>query len=232
MEIDDLAKELLKLRETGEELFSQQDFTGWLNTMSLEFGAAQKLRSRLLYHPVVITADSSVKELIAGFDLSQLEDPDRTGMDLLWGSISPREYVANLAMVSVLIAPFRIPFELQQLLQEARECFALGHHAATQSLSRTILEAAVNDVAVRIGSISRRKIEQNGLSMRKRIELIAPTHSREIYEHYENLCKVVHAVSMWSADGPLGSLTKTIGYVQHLYEINEIQVQQMKVAKM
>ena len=56
---------------------------------------------------------------------------------------------------------------------------------------------------------------------KKRIRLVSGGHFEQIYQRYRDLCKVVHGLSTSAVDGPLGSLTKTIGYVQHIYELNK-----------
>jgi|GEM_PF-4238265 len=224
MSIENLARELIGLRQAAKELLDTGDVDGWIEAMPAEFRAAERLRTQLLVHPIAVTDDPSVKELLAAIDLAELDDPDKVGMQLLWGKISPAEYVANLALVDVLVAPFDIPANLRQFLGEARECYAIGHDAAVQSLSRTILEAAVNDIAVRTGRIPFEAIERDMFVKyppRERIRLVSGNYYDQVYQHYRDLCKVVHGLSTRAIDGPLGSLTKTIGYVQHLYEINK-----------
>ena len=224
MNIDIPAHELLKQRQIGKQLLDSGDLDGWLNAMAAEFRAGERLQAELLRHPVVVTTDPTVKQLLAETDLSEIDDLDKIGIELLWGSISPAEYASNLALVDVLVAPFQIPLDLRQLLDEARQCYAIGHYAAVQSLSRTILEAAVNDIAVRTCRMPREVVEQDMFTdypPKKRIRLVSGAQFELIYQHYRNLCKVVHGLSIRAVDGPLGSLTKTIGYVQHLYDVNK-----------
>src|SRR5687768_13231106 len=151
MSIEALSKELLTLRQTSTRLLESGDIDGWLDSLAPEFRAGERLRSYLLDNPIVVTADPEVKALVAEMDLTEMDDPDRIGSELLFSWISPAEYGAAIAAVSVLIAPFKVPQELQSFLREARQCYALGQYSAVQSLSRTILEAAVNDIAVRTG---------------------------------------------------------------------------------
>lgn len=227
MQTDDVARELIALREASKRLLESGDMEAWLSNLAHEIIVAGRLQSLLLHHPTVVTDDPAVKELLTGFDRTNLVDLDRAGMDLLWGSISPEDYATNLAMVDVLVAPFHIPSELQQFLREARECYAIGHHAAVQSLSRTILEAAVNDVAVRTGRIPREAIEQDMFAEyppKKRIRLVSGGLFEQIHQHYRDLCKVVHGLSTTAVEGPLGSLTKTIAFVQQIYELNKAQI--------
>jgi hypothetical protein len=222
--IDTLAHEVIKQREASKRLFDSGDLDAWLTAMPAEFAAAERLRTYLLRHPVVVTDDPAVKQLLAETDLSEVDDPDKIGMELLWGSISPAEYATNLALVDVLVAPFNIPSDLHQFLDEARQCYAIGHSAAVQSLSRTILEAAVNDIAVRTGRMPHEAIEQDMFTEyppKKRIRLVSGEQFEPIYQHYRDLCKVVHGLSTRSVEGPLGALTKTIGYVQYLFDTNK-----------
>jgi hypothetical protein len=123
--------------------------------------------------------------------------------------------------VSVVVTPFKIPSNLRHFLDEARQCYGLGQFAAVQSLSRTILEVAVNDIAVRIGRMPRKFTEG---AMSKRIRWVSGNQSKQIYAHYRELCTVVHGQATCAVDGPLGSLTKTIGYVEYLYDLNKDQI--------
>jgi hypothetical protein len=222
-QIDPLARELIKLRKASQHLL-QFDMDGWLTNVAEEVRVTKRLQSLLLCQPTAVTDDPAVKELLASIDRTDLLDLDRAGMDLLWGCISPEEYATRLAMVDVLVAPFRLPFELEQSLREARACYAIGHDVAVQSLSRTILEAAVNDIAVRAGRMPREAVEQDMFKdypPKARIRLVSGNQFEAIYRHYRELCKVVHGLTAQSAEGSLGSLTKTIGYVQYLYETNK-----------
>src|SRR6266513_2747930 len=121
MNIDTLAHEVIKQRDASKRLLDSGDLDAWLTAMPAEFIAAERLRTYLLRHPVVVTDDPAMKQLLAETDLSEVDDPDKIGMQLLWGSISPAEYATNLALVDVLVAPFQIPTELQQFLSEARK---------------------------------------------------------------------------------------------------------------
>jgi hypothetical protein len=85
---------------------------------------------------VVVTDDPAVKQVLSWIDLTEIEDFDKVGSELLYSWISPAEYGARFAEVRALTAPFEIPFDLRCFLDEARECYALGQFAAVQSLRR------------------------------------------------------------------------------------------------
>ena len=112
-------------------------------------------------------------------------------------------------------------------MDEARHCYALGQDAAVQSLSRTILEAAVNDMTVRSGKMSAEVIEKDMFKKYppwKRIKLVSGDIFQQVNDHYRDLCKVVHGLKTSASQGPLGSLTMTIGFVQELYQRNKDQI--------
>jgi hypothetical protein len=228
MPIDALAHELIDCQQTAKRLLEAGDMDAWLAAMPAEFRAAERLRSHLLNNSVVVTDDPVVKQLLAGMDLTELDDADKVGRDLLWGAISPSEYATSLAFVDVLIAPFQIPSDLRQFLTEARKCYALGYDVAVQSLCRTILEAAINDIAVKTGKVPKEAVEQNlyrQYPLWQRCQSVAGDLHKQIYDDlYCSLCKVVHGRTTSGTHGALGSLTKTIGFVQHLYELNKEQM--------
>ncbi len=225
MSIDALAHELIDHQQTAKRLLEAGDVDAWIAAMPVEDRAAERLRSYLINNPVVITDDPVVKQLLAGMDLTELDDPDKIGRDLLWGAISPSEYATNLAFVDILIAPFLIPSDLRQFLTEARKCYALGYDVAVQSLCRTILEAAINDIAVETGKVPKEAVEQNlyrQYPLWQRCQYVAGDLHEKIYDDlYCSLCKVVHGRTTSGTYGALGSLTKTIRFVQHLYELNK-----------
>jgi len=221
MSIEALAHDLISCQEKTKHLLESGDIDAWLSALSPELHLVEQRRTQLLSRSVVVTDDPAVKQVLAGIDLTEIENFDKVGSELLYSWISPAEYGARFAEVSVLIAPFQIPFDLRCFLEEARQCYALGQFSAVQSLSRTILEAAVNDIAVRTGQMPSAAVEQDMFAEyppKKRIRMVAGKRFDQIYQHYRDLCKVVHGLSLSSTTGALGSLTKTIGFVQHLYE--------------
>lgn len=119
--IDTVARELIEVRGASQRLLESGDIDSWLTKAAEEVRLTGRLQSLLLHQPAAVTDDPAVKELLASIDRTDLLDLDRAGMDLLWGSISPQEYATRLAMVEVLVAPFRLPLELEQTLREARE---------------------------------------------------------------------------------------------------------------
>jgi hypothetical protein len=54
--------------------------------------------------------------------------------------------------------------------------------------------------------------------------MVAGPMFQQVYDHYKDLCKVVHGLTTSATLGALGSLTKTIGFVQHLYEQHKDQI--------
>jgi hypothetical protein len=185
--IDKLAHQLIELQETSKRLLESDDIDNWLNSLGPQIRVADELRSYLLNHPVVVTDDPAVMEILIGIDLTDIENMDEIGSELLFSWISPSEYAVALAQVDILITSFQIPPNLKEFFNEARQCYALGQYSAVQSLSRTILEAAVNDIAVRTHKFPKEIIEQNTsrkYPIWKRIKQVAANHNDEIYKHY------------------------------------------------
>lgn len=227
MSIAALAHEMIDLQQASKRLLDAGDIEDWLNSLYPEFAVAERLRSHLLNSPFVVTDDPAVKQILSDIELTDIENKDKVGAELLFSWINPAEYVARLAQVTVLITPFQIPANLECFIEEARQCYAFGQYSAVQALSRTILEAAVNDIAVRIKKMPKEALDQD-LFMKwppkKRFLLVAETTFKQVYDHYRDLCQVVHGLDTSAVSGPLGSLTKTIGFVQHFYERHRIEI--------
>lgn len=231
MSIESLARELLALKERSRQQLESGDLDSWLEGIGVEFVAAERLHDYLLNHPVVVTDDGDVKRLLEEIDLTEIRNPDKKGSDLLFSRISPAEYGSALAQVRILVTPFRIPWHLQAFIDEARQCFALGQYCAVQSLSRTILEAAVNDIAVRIGCLPKAVIEKDLFQKyppKKRIQMVAANQFKTIYAHYRDLCTVIHGLDTSSSVGPLTALTKTLGFVDYLYDQHKQVIRERK----
>lgn len=227
MSIEALARELIGLQQESMRLLEAEDIDAWLDTVKSELRLVEQMRTCLLNDSVVVTDDPAVKQVLSCIDLTGVDNFHKVGSELLYSWISPAEYGARFAEVNVLIAPFQIPFDLRYFLDEARQCYALGQFSAVQSLSRTILEVAVNDIAVRTGKMPQKAVDEDMFRKyppRERIRLVAGGRFKQVYQHYRDLCKVVHGFSTSATSGALGSLTKTICFVQHLYEQHESSI--------
>src|ERR1017187_5379525 len=101
---------------------------------------------------------------------------NRIGMLYSW--FSDRDYALGLSRVNTLISPIAIPPELRTFVEEARQCYALSQSNAVYSLSRTILEAAVNDLCVRTRRMPKYIVDEalfddERYSFRNRLKLLA-----------------------------------------------------------
>jgi len=218
MGIDPLVHKILKLTDKRHKL-PPDDIDELFRILGQETKAIRDLRIHLLNNASVVTNDSAVKEFLDGFDPSEdFDDPAKVGQEHLYSWFSPANYAASLIKVRVLITRLEIPPDLRSYVEEARQCYALQQYTAVQSLSRTILEVAVNDIGLKLRKFTVEDIDQEQLKMKKRIEHIARDMASDVYSHYKNLCKVVHGRTTRAQDGSLGSLIKTIALVQILYE--------------
>lgn len=102
-----------------------------------------------------------VEQALSGTQLGALMDSalseqqiEALGSDLLYSWISHYEFVEALYDIgSVVIAAGSVPTTLTRFLDEARHCYAFQQYSAVCSLSRTMLEIAMRDLAVKTGAL-------------------------------------------------------------------------------
>lgn len=73
---------------------------------------------------------------------------------VLWSWWGPREHVQRYLQAKPLITVTDLPARLQQLVAEARQCYAFGQPNAVMALGRMILEYAITDIGFRVGKFS------------------------------------------------------------------------------
>jgi hypothetical protein len=82
-------------------------------------------------------------------------DEEPYGMDpvndcgVFWNHAWPQDFTKTFTATSRLFLVYDIPSSVKQLVEEARLCAAWGQFNAVASLSRTIFETAVTDIAAR-----------------------------------------------------------------------------------
>ena len=96
-----------------------------MDALPSEFQAGERLRSYLLHNPIVVTDDPNVKRLVAEMDLTEMDDPNKVGSELLFSWISPAEYGAAIAEVSVLSPHLRF--------RTTSNAFSMRHASVTLS---------------------------------------------------------------------------------------------------
>jgi hypothetical protein len=72
MSIENLARELLALKERSQQQLESGDIDSWLEGIGAEFRAAERLHDYLLNQPVVVTSDGDVKKLLEEINLTRL----------------------------------------------------------------------------------------------------------------------------------------------------------------
>lgn len=98
-------------------------------------------------------------EALASKNLDEANEPDfvwdkrmeELEETLLWQWWGPREYVQAYLKAKPLVAIGELPVRLQELIAEARRCYAFGQPNAVMAVCRMILEFAITDIGVRIG---------------------------------------------------------------------------------
>lgn len=171
--------------------------------------------------------DPETQRFLDQINFTALGNLDSLGSQLLGDLVLPSEYAMGLQEVTVLTTPVPLPESLRTFVQEARQCYALRQPNAVYSLSRTILEAAVNDICVATGRMPARIVEEDLFFeerwfFRTRLQKVcASIKIQRIEDHYKILCGVVHGTATVSREQALAALTETVAHVHYLYLINQ-----------
>jgi hypothetical protein len=102
-----------------------------------------------------------VEQALSGTGVGALMDSalseqeiEALGSELLYSWISHYEFVEALYEIgSVVLAVGNVPATLARVVDEARHCYAFQQYGAVCSLSRTMLEIALRDLAVKTGAL-------------------------------------------------------------------------------
>jgi len=225
MTIEEQALELAELRRRADEALSADDIETWLGLVHGQASAVERLQAALLSESVHVVQSLEARRVLTDIDLSDIGDISAAGERLLYSWFTPQDYALGLSRVAALIAPVAIPQTLRSFVEEARQCYAFQHANAVDSLSRTILETAINDVCVRIGRMPRRVMQEDDFGewpFRRRLAMVAGGETRlnRIHDHYKLLCRLVHGGTTVSSGEALTALAETLGFVHEVYAIH------------
>jgi len=224
MNIEQQALELAENRRRASEALTLGDIDTYLELIVPRATAIERLQNALLEGAVYVVKDPGARRLLAEIELSEIEDMDQAGMRLLYSWLAPRDYALALSRVSALISPVSVPETLRKFVEEARQCYAFQQPNAVYSLSRTILETAVNDICVWIGRMPKHVLQEDDFrewpfSRRLRLLSSGPSYTRA-YDHYKLLCRLVHGGTTVTSGEALIALAETLGYVSQLYAVH------------
>ncbi|MGO8929713.1 MAG: hypothetical protein ACLQU3_22835 [Limisphaerales bacterium] len=219
MDVEQQALELAEIRRRASEALTSGDIDTYLELIVPRATAIERLQNALLESAVHVVKDPGTSRLLAEIELSEIEDMDQAGMRLLYSWLAPRDYALALSRVNALISPISVPETLRQVVEEARQCYAFQQPNAVYSLSRTILETAVNDICVRIGRMPNHDLRKWSFCCRLGFLLSGPRHTQAL-DHYHLLCRLVHGGTTVTSGDALTALAETLGYVSHLYAVH------------
>lgn len=232
MNIEKHALRLAELNQRYKEslaagkLLHDDDIGSFLDLISEKGQLWREISDELMRNSTYVVKDPVARATIEemGFpDAEDLHDDDCE--ELLWNWLSPRGYAVGLAQVSALIAPVDVPPLLKQFIEEARQCYALQQPNAVFSLSRTILETAINDICVRIGRIQKRVLDEDDFrdySFAYRLGIVENgSRYDRIRDCYKLLCRTVHGTTAVNLNDALTALLEVLTYVSQLYLVHQ-----------
>jgi len=156
------------------------------------------------------------------YDISEL---DEISEDLFSSYVQSYEYAEALIKIGVLISPIAIPFSVQNFVDEARQCYAFYRHNAVYSLCRTIIEAAMRDIGVKIGKIDQSVSDHDFYKEYPPRKLMNATSygalKVKLHSIYSELSSLIHGYNTIDSKTARKTLKATLQLVQELYEKNE-----------
>src|SRR5438105_8634421 len=226
MNIEERALELKRLRQQADEYLSAGHIELWLEVVHEQCGAIEQLQRALLSQSVHVVRSPAATKILREIDLTDVEELERFGKELLYSWFSPRDYALGLSRVNALISPIPVSPSLRDFVDEARQCCAFGQSNAVYSLSRTILEAAVNDLCIRTKYMPKYVLDEDLFNderytfSRRLSHLSSGDRYTRIYGHYKLLCRVIHGATTVSCGEAVTALAETLGFIHELYAIN------------
>jgi len=223
MNIEQLALKLSELQHHASGILKEGEIENWVDAVAQQMVVLKKIQKMLLNKSTFTLKNPEAKRILQNIELSEFDDIEEACLDILYHWFDPHDYVFRISEVKALLAPINVPKTLHQFIHEARQCYAFQQFNAVYSLSRTILEAAINDICVRTGRIPKWHIQEDDfrdLSFRDRVEkLVAPKHQERLCFHYHLLCRVIHGSTLVSENESLKALLETLAYVSNLYDV-------------
>ena len=223
MNIEQLALKLSELQQQASIILKEGEIEDWVDSVAQQMVVLKKIQNLLLNKSTFTLKNPEAKRILKNIELSDFDNIEEACLDILYHWFDPHDYVFRISEVKALLAPINIPKTLHQFIHEARQCYAFQQFNAVCSLSRTILEAAINDVCVRTGRMPKRRIQEDDfsdLSFRDRVKkIVAPKYEERLCDHYHLLCRVIHGSTLVSDDESLKALLETLAYVSNLYDV-------------
>jgi hypothetical protein len=248
MSIEALALEVLSLKKAASEALAQGDTDAFMLASSMEIQKQRQLRLEVTTHNFIEVESKAAKDLLRKIRsevseeeqamaeiLKQIEDEGTSGLliedagdiddltgKLLYSWFSDREYVLGLFRSGAVVIRCRVPYELKNLVEEARQCFAFQQHNAVISLCRTILESAVTDIGVRTGLIPKSALTRRDFYKQyppwERIDAVSREPLRtQMHNFYDVASAVIHGRTSAGIVSALEALKSTLTMVETLY---------------
>ena len=99
---------------------------------------------KLIEHMVSITGSDQLPEEFSEEELNSL------GSDLFYSWFSHVEYITGLAELRPLIVRASVGENVTRIVRQIKDCYAFQQYEAAYSLCRTVIEASIRDICVRL----------------------------------------------------------------------------------
>ncbi|MCB1065981.1 MAG: hypothetical protein KDN20_24065 [Verrucomicrobiae bacterium] len=203
------------------------------NLDALEFALRRFIQQR---ETVSEIRDQGARQLLmrlADKNLDDASDPDfctseeneRLQQTLLWEWWGPSDYVRAYLQARPLIAVCELPSRLQELVGEARRCYAFGQMNAVMALGRMILEFAITDIGVRTGRFPAPESLDDYYRayppFTRADKLLGNTGPRrtQFRKLYDTGSKSIHSSSQEPGESPIRFLREVLDFVSNEYAI-------------
>ena len=232
---------LVALKRERDSLQGDDDLIPWLDRLAplheRLFAAVRELRDTKIGASKSVenwAEANDLKRFLEKFNFDAWLEPAKD--EDFWDEMFPvtvQRYFDDLLEASCFINDAYPPPEFVNLLNEAKQCYALRKFNAVCCLCRAVLEKTVRDISIRTGRISEERfnLSVDDDNYPRFFVCLKATRAREslwqaTYGLYDELCGVVHGSREATRSNAHDALDRAVAVVTQLYQLNRHDLQQ------